>query len=150
TPAAGQSGTATITLTVTDAGGMTASDAFVLTVTVPPPPPPPPPPPSGRPFAVGTDGGRAARVTMYNPDGTVRFTALPFGAAYTGGVRVAVGDVTGDGAPDVVLGTGGGAPAQVRVDDEATGSARAWQVIGAISDTGRAAIAAGEVVGGGA
>ncbi|HEX4611804.1 MAG TPA: DUF4815 domain-containing protein, partial [Urbifossiella sp.] len=40
-PAAGQSGTASITLTVADAGGLTDSDTFTLTVTVPPPPPPP-------------------------------------------------------------------------------------------------------------
>lgn len=43
TPAAGQSGMATITLMVADAGGLTATDTFVLTVTVPPPSPPPPP-----------------------------------------------------------------------------------------------------------
>ncbi|HUR54535.1 MAG TPA: choice-of-anchor D domain-containing protein, partial [Gemmataceae bacterium] len=41
TPAAGQSGTVTITLTVQDGGGQTAVDMFVLTV-VPPPPNTPP------------------------------------------------------------------------------------------------------------
>ena len=40
-PAAGQTGSATITLTVTDAGGLTATDTFNVTVNAPPPPPPP-------------------------------------------------------------------------------------------------------------
>src|SRR5262249_48802666 len=47
TPAAGQSGSATITLPVPDAGGLSAPDPSVLPVPVPPPPPPPPPPATG-------------------------------------------------------------------------------------------------------
>ena len=62
-----------------------------------------------------------ATVTLYNPDGTVRFTTRPFGNAYTQGVRVAVGDVTGDGVADVVVGTNGGILAQVRIIYGVTG-----------------------------
>lgn len=39
----------------------------------------------------------------------------PYGAAFTGGVRVAVGDVTGDGVPDVITGSGPGIEATVRI-----------------------------------
>jgi hypothetical protein len=35
--------------------------------------------------------------------------------SFTGGVSVAAGDVTGDGVPDVVVGTGAGPPAEVKV-----------------------------------
>lgn len=39
----------------------------------------------------------------------------PFEDGYTGGLRVAAGDVDGDGWPDVVVGRGPGSPPQVRV-----------------------------------
>lgn len=148
TPAAGKSGSAVITLTVTDAGGLTATDAFTLTVTVPPPPPPPVPP-TRQPYAVGTDAGQVATVTMYNPDGTVRFTATPFGTAYTGGVRVAVGDVTGDGVPDVVVGTNGGTAAQVKIINGATGAVLSQQLFSGTGYTGPVSVAVGDATGDG-
>src|SRR5206468_3836987 len=40
--------------------------------------------------------------------------------SFTGGVRVALGDVNGDGVPDVILARGPGSPAFVRVVDGAT------------------------------
>src|SRR5262249_29404360 len=130
TPMAGQSGTATVTLTVTDGGNLTASDTFVVNVaqpvvppitvppvtvppvTVPPvtvPPvtvsPPPvtvPPPPGIRPHGFATGG--AGTVTMYDPDGAVRFTTQPF-PGFTGAIRTATADFNGDGVDDVVVGT---------------------------------------------
>lgn len=73
-------------------------------------------------FAVGTSGGTVGTVTMYNPDRTVQFTAAPFGAGFTGGVKVAVADVTGDGVADVVAAADGDGttPARVAVVDGAT------------------------------
>lgn len=69
-----------------------------------------PPAPSGRIFAVGSDAGMVATVRVYNADGTLRFERNPFGQ-FIGGVRVAVGDVNGDGVPDVIAGAGpGGGP----------------------------------------
>ena len=41
----------------------------------------------------------------------------PFAAAFQAGVSVALGDVNGDGRADLVVGTGAGAPAQVKVYD---------------------------------
>ena len=80
-------------------------------------PPPPVPPVGTREFAVGADTGGA--VTVYNPDGSVAYTATPF-PGFTGGVRVAMADVTGDGIPDLVAGTGPGVAAQVVVLDGKT------------------------------
>jgi hypothetical protein len=90
-----------------------------------------------------------ATVTLYNPNGTVRFTARPFGNTYTGGVRVAVGDVTGDGVADVVAGSNGDLAAQVRVIDGATGAVRPGELLGQPSYTGTVCLSAGDVTGDG-
>jgi parallel beta-helix repeat protein len=114
----------------------------------PPPPPPPPPPPvtSGKPFAVGSDPGQVAKVTMYNADRTVRFAVNPFGT-YTGGVRVAVGDVTGDGVADVVVGTSGAGTGRARVINGATHALT--QLFGGTAYTGTVSVAVGDVTGDG-
>src|SRR5262249_59524454 len=56
-------------------------------------------------FAAGTDAGAPANpgatVFAYNGNGTVRFGLTPYGN-FTGAVAVAVGDVNGDGTPDVI------------------------------------------------
>jgi hypothetical protein len=46
----------------------------------------------------------------------------PYGDNFTGGVRVAVGDVDGDGHADVITAPGPGGPPQVNVYDGATGN----------------------------
>ena len=70
-------------------------------------------------FAVGAGAG--GRVTVYNPDGSVRagMDAFPGSPA---GVRTAAADFNGDGVVDVAAGTGPGTPARVRVVDGVTGS----------------------------
>jgi hypothetical protein len=67
-----------------------------------------------REFGAGADKGGGS-ATLYNPDGTVRFTVQPFGANFTGGVRVAAADFNGDGIADLVVGTGTGIATQVKV-----------------------------------
>ena len=64
---------------------------------------------------------------MLNGDSTTRFTLNPF-PGFFGGVHVAVGDVTGDGTDDIVVGAGAGMTTQVRVYDGLTGT----QLTGAI------------------
>jgi serralysin len=46
---------------------------------------------------------------------------FPFGPAYTGGVRVALGDITGDGIADLIVGAGDSAAGHARVFDGASG-----------------------------
>ncbi|OWK39106.1 beta strand repeat-containing protein [Fimbriiglobus ruber] len=61
---------------------------------------------------VGPDAGGPSSVTVYNADGTVATTLTPF-PGFTGGIRTAVGDLSGDGNSDVVVGTGPGTTATV-------------------------------------
>ncbi|MBN9522998.1 hypothetical protein J0H58_31545, partial [bacterium] len=71
-------------------------------------------------FSAGADvGGGVAQ--LFNPDGTVRLTVEPFPGT-PGGVRVATADLTGDGVPDLVAGTGPGTTTRVKVYDGATGA----------------------------
>ncbi|MFO0799856.1 MAG: VCBS repeat-containing protein [Gemmataceae bacterium] len=73
-------------------------------------------------FAAATAAtpGAATTVVVFRSDATVDFTITPFGTDYAGGARVARGDVTGDGTPDVIVGSGGGIAARVRIWDGAT------------------------------
>ncbi len=69
-------------------------------------------------FATGTDRGTATFINLFDANGNLLASFNPFaGTGFTGGVRVAVGDVTGDGVPDLVVGSGPGAPTVVLVYD---------------------------------
>jgi hypothetical protein len=58
---------------------------------------------------------------VYNPDGTLLYSFLAYDATFRGGVRVAVGDVTGDGVADIVTAPGPGAKPQIRIVDGTSG-----------------------------
>ncbi|MFN4259034.1 MAG: PKD domain-containing protein [Gemmataceae bacterium] len=66
-------------------------------------------------FAVGADAGSSPRVQVYNADGSLRFDFLAFHPSFTGGVRVAVGDVNGDNVDDIIVGAGAGGGPHVKV-----------------------------------
>ncbi|MFO0851926.1 MAG: VCBS repeat-containing protein [Gemmataceae bacterium] len=66
-------------------------------------------------FAAGSDVGAPPQASLLGPDGAVRFRVTPFEQSFTGGVRVAVGDVNGDGAPDLIVGAGPGRTSLVQV-----------------------------------
>src|SRR5436853_551538 len=69
-------------------------------------------------FATGAGPGVVAnQVKVFLSDGTsVSFNAFP---GFNGGVRVATGDVTGDGITDVVVGAGPGGGPHVKIIDGA-------------------------------
>lgn len=75
---------------------------------------------------VGADAGSDPRVQVVDPDGNITRDFLAFDAGFTGGVRVAKGDVNGDGTADIIaaMGPGGGT---VRAFDGGTGG-QLWSV----------------------
>jgi uncharacterized protein YkwD len=102
----------------------------VFTVNIPAPIPPETAPPNNDPapllvddtIITGADPGQLPMVRGFNPgDQSQRFQMLAFDAGFTGGVRVATGDVTGDGTPDLIVAPGPGAGPNVRVFDGKTG-----------------------------
>jgi FG-GAP-like repeat/FG-GAP repeat len=101
-------------------------------------------------LVVGTGAGATAQVKVYS--GKTRAlleTLTPFGAAFRGGVSVAAGDVNGDGAADVIVGTGPGGSARVEVLAGDTGAVIETLAPFAASFHGGVAVAAGDVDGDG-
>ena len=62
----------------------------------------------GLPFIALATQGDAPPVVRFNDPltGVRQFPFVPFDPAFLGGVEPAVGDVTGDGVPDLVVGAG--------------------------------------------
>jgi hypothetical protein len=71
-------------------------------------------------FAAGVGQGAVPLVRVYEPLGTLAFSVTPFDPAFKGGVRVAMADVNGDAALDLIVGTGPGIATQVKVYDGKT------------------------------
>jgi hypothetical protein len=128
---------ASITATATDPAGNTSEFSAPVTA-------------RAAILAVGADAGGAPQVSVFNPDGSLRFTFLAFDARFAGGVRVAVGHI--GGRPVIVAAAGPGGGPNVRVFD-ATGR----QVPGALGSffaydaafTGGVFVAVGDVDGDG-
>lgn len=74
----------------------------------------------GNEFVIGSGPGGTGQVRVFRPDGSLALTATPFGPQAPGGVRAAAADLTGDGVPEVIAGTGPGAPPGLRVLDGVT------------------------------
>ena len=71
-------------------------------------------------FAVGADAGGEPRVCVYLSSGGTFVLAASFYAfdrAFAGGVRLAAGDINGDGTPDLIVGAGPGAGPAVAAFD---------------------------------
>ncbi|MEY2468275.1 MAG: hypothetical protein QOF21_973, partial [Actinomycetota bacterium] len=63
----------------------------------------------------GPDQGAAPHVRTFLGDGTVSDVSFYAAGTETSGASVASGDVTGDGVPDIITGTGRGPAAQVQI-----------------------------------
>lgn len=71
--------------------------------------------------AVGAGAGGGPQVSVYDAaGGALRFAFFGLDPAFTGGVRVAVGDVTRDNIPDIIVGAGPGGGPEVRVFNGST------------------------------
>jgi len=69
----------------------------------------------------GAGAGGGPHVQVFNGvTGAVVQSFFAFATTFTGGVRVAAGDVNGDGKADVIAGAGPGGSPEVRVFDAAT------------------------------
>ncbi len=69
-------------------------------------------------IVAATGRGGSNLVRIFDTAGTVRYQFVPYDPGYSGGVNVAVGDVDGDGQPEVVTAPQGTARLPVRVFDK--------------------------------
>jgi hypothetical protein len=76
---------------------------------------------NGGTILVGADAGLPPIVRLVNSaTGATVFQTMAFSPTFTGGVRVARGDVNGDGTPDLIVAAGPGGGPQVKVFDGVT------------------------------
>ncbi|MFL5329767.1 MAG: beta strand repeat-containing protein [Gemmataceae bacterium] len=74
------------------------------------------------PLVTGADAGGGPHVIVYDSTGALQFSFYAYDSAFTGGVRVAAGDVTGDGIPDILTAAGPGGGPHVKVFDGVSGA----------------------------
>ncbi len=73
-------------------------------------------------YVTGADAGGGPHVRVFEAEtGVEKFGFLAYASNFTGGVRVAAGDVNGDGAPDIATAPGRTGGPHVRVFDGRTG-----------------------------
>jgi hypothetical protein len=76
-------------------------------------------PASAQPQLVAAMDSEGGSVRVIDPAGGGALFE-PFGPGFSGGVRVAAGDINGDGVPDIIVGSGPGIAAGVRIFDGAS------------------------------
>jgi hypothetical protein len=97
-------------------------------------------------YAVGRDVGFSPTVDVYDATTAERVNRfLAFESSFGGSVRVATGDVNGDGFTDVVCATGAGAVARVRVFSGKDGSVLANRVPFGVGYTSGLSVAVGDL-----
>ena len=80
----------------------------------------PPPLTTVESIFTAADAGQPPIVRVFDPDGTVRFQFFAYDPSFLGGVRVATGDINGDGTPDIITGAAAGG-SHVKVFDGTSG-----------------------------
>ena len=119
-------GAYTVSLTATDDRGVSETRTATTIVTAATPPPAGPPPAaavSPAYTAAGAAPGEPPVVTVFDAaTGAVVRQFEAYEDAFRGGVSVAVGDVTGDGVPDIVTAPGVGGGPVIKVFDGVTGA----------------------------
>jgi hypothetical protein len=100
-------------------------------------------------IATGTGPGGGPLVNVYNMNGTLKFSFFAYPKNFTGGVRVATGDVNGDGVEDIITAPGPGSVADIKVFDGATGGLIREFLAYSPAFLGGAYVAAGDVNGDG-
>jgi hypothetical protein len=119
TPAANFVGTAVFTYQANNGAFLSAPTTVSIVV----PKPPPQQEPVKTVFATGAGAGGGPAVNLYDATtGALLRTFFAYDPSFTGGVRVATGDVNGDGVPDIVTGAGPGGGPHVKVFDGKTGA----------------------------
>jgi hypothetical protein len=73
-------------------------------------------------LATGAGAGGGPHVKVYDGSGQLRYSFMAYDPSFTGGVRVATGDVDGDGVSDIVTAPGPGAAPDVKVFSGTTGT----------------------------
>jgi hypothetical protein len=68
-------------------------------------------------IAAGADAGGSPEVRVFGVTGTTFADFLAFDSHFSGGVRVGVGDINGDGVPDIIVAAGSGGGPHVKVID---------------------------------
>ncbi|QGJ71280.1 Hypothetical protein PBC10988_29840 [Planctomycetales bacterium 10988] len=68
-------------------------------------------------FVVGADAGGGPHVRILDKDGNETFSFFAYNPAFVGGVRVATGDVNGDGVLDIITAPGASGGPHVKVFD---------------------------------
>jgi uncharacterized repeat protein (TIGR01451 family) len=111
---------------------------------------PPPIPGAQALIAVGADAGNLPLVQVFNrATGQMLFSFMPFPSFFRGGVRVTLGDVNGDGVPDIIAAAGPGGGPEVVVFDGRSGQMLSNFYATAPFFTGGVNVAAGDVNGDG-
>lgn len=101
-------------------------------------------------MATGTDAGGQPIVRVFDyGTGVLLYQFMAYDASFLGGVRVATGDVTGDGVPDVITAAGAGGGPHIKVFDGSTGALVSEFFAYDASFTGGVYVATGDVDGNG-
>jgi hypothetical protein len=78
--------------------------------------------PAAADVITGTDAGFLSHTKAFNSAGGTIHSFFAYGPAFSGGVRVAAGDVNGDGLSDIITGAGAGGLGHVKVFNGTTGA----------------------------